>query len=393
MGSLFPKDGQLNLPLDIYSFGGPKWLVQEVIKGSFGEAVETLKQLIGIRIPLKSASKIVLEAAKDFYPFYEQTNSYERKQDNSSLLIITLDGKGIVMIQCDLREPTRKKAENQTHKMPQRLSPFDTRNSKRMAAVASVYLVKPFFRTPHEVVEELFDETLKKRKRPKPSFKRVWASLERTEETIVRDMFTDAIKRDPQKEYQWVALVDGDPKQLKILSKHAKKHDIEVTIVCDFIHVLEYLWKASQVFLTEPEKREFWVKEKLLRILQGRSSSVAAGMKRSATRKKLILSNRYAVDKWANYLLNLTPYLKYHDYLDKGYPIATGVIEGACRYLVQDRMGITGAGFRLCGAEAVLKLRSLKVSGEFEESWKFYEEQEFIRNYASKYANQTLLTP
>lgn len=82
--------------------------------------------------------------------------------------------------------------------------------------------------------------------------------------------------------------------------------------------------------------------------------------------------------------MNLAPYLKYHEYLNKGYPIATFVLEGAGRYLVQDRMGITGARWGLCGAEAVLKLRSLKVSGEWDEYWNFYEKQAFIRNHEAK---------
>jgi len=146
-------------------------------------------------------------------------------------------------------------------------------------------------------------------------------------------MLKDAINRNPQKDKEWVALVDGDPKQIQYLEKHAKKHAINITIICDFIHVLEYLWKASHVFFTEPKSRESWVKEKLLRVLQGKSSLVAAGIRRSATRKKLTLSTRKPIDKCANYLLNLAPYLKYHEYLNKGYPIATGVIEGACRHL------------------------------------------------------------
>ena len=222
-GSLFPKDGQLNLPKESYSFSLQKLLVQEVIKGSFGEAVETIRQLIGVLIPLTQAEKIVLEAAKDFYHYYESVST-ESTKDNSSLLIGTKDGKGIVMIQCDLREATKTKAENQTHKMQQRLSPFEPRNSKRMAAVASVYLVKPFILTYVEVVNELFNEIHeKKRKRPRPEAKRVWASLELSVETIVCDIFTDAIKRDPKQEKKWVALVDGDRKQIQYLEKHAKR--------------------------------------------------------------------------------------------------------------------------------------------------------------------------
>jgi len=114
-------------------------------------------------------------------------------------------------------------------------------------------------------------------------------------------------------------------------------------------------------------------------------------MRRSATNRNFTQTKRKDIDKCARYLLNLAPYLKYHEYLKKGYPIATGVIEGACRYLVKDRMGITGARWGLKGAEAILKLRSLKVSGEFDNYWEFYEQQEFLRNYVDKYANSKFL--
>jgi len=73
--------------------------------------------------------------------------------------------------------------------------------------------------------------------------------------------------------------------------------------------------------------------------------------------------------------------------LQKGYPIGTGVIEGACRYLIKDRMDITGARWGLDGAEAILKLRSINKSNDFEDYWKFHLKQEFERNYASKYQN------
>jgi len=102
-------------------------------------------------------------------------------------------------------------------------------------------------------------------------------------------------------------------------------------------------------------------------------------------------TERISVDKCAGYLINLAPHMKYDEYLKKGCPIATGVIEGACRHLVKDRMGITGARWGLKGAEAILKLRSLKISGEFDDYWKFYERQEFRRNHYEKYAEPEFL--
>ena len=72
-------------------------------------------------------------------------------------------------------------------------------------------------------------------------------------------------------------------------------------------------------------------------------------------------------------------------------PIATGVIEGACRHLIKDRMNITGARWSRRRAEAILKLRSLRASGDFEEYWKFHEQQEFYRNHYSQYFNPEIL--
>ncbi|MHC5720637.1 MAG: ISKra4 family transposase, partial [Nostoc sp.] len=121
------------------------------------------------------------------------------------------------------------------------------------------------------------------------------------------------------------------------------------------------------------------------RILSGQSSLVAAGMRRSATLRELKPEQRSAVDKCANYLLNNGAFLKYDDYLAAGFPIATGVIEGACRYLIKDRMDITGARWSLEGAEAVLRLRSLYVSGDWNDYWRFHLQLERQRHHQALY--------
>jgi hypothetical protein len=155
--------------------------------------------------------------------------------------------------------------------------------------------------------------------------------------------------------------------------------------------MLGYLWKAAAV-LQEGEQVAAWVRERLHRILLGKSSSVAAGMRRSATCRKVATTDREPLDACARYLVNHTPYLAYHDYLAQGYPIASGVIEGACRYLVKDRMELTGARWSLEGAEAVLKLRAVKVSGDFSDYWRFYEQQQYERVHKHLYHNPSALT-
>jgi hypothetical protein len=172
------------------------------------------------------------------------------------------------------------------------------------------------------------------------------------------------------------------------LKKFSRKQKRKLTIILDIIHVIEYLWKAAFAFHSDTSKEaQNWVNKRLLSILKGKSSLVASGMRRSATLQKLSTQQRVAVDKCANYLLNNKAYLKYDCYLNAGFPIATGVIEGACRHLVKDRMDITGARWSLTGAEAVLRLRSLHVSGDWDEYWRFHLRQEYKRNYLPLYSN------
>jgi hypothetical protein len=117
-----------------------------------------------------------------------------------------------------------------------------------------------------------------------------------------------------------------------------------VILILDFIHVLEYLCKAVHAFsVPGTEAAEAWVQQRALEVLKGRSSQVAAGMRRSATLRGLSANKRLAVDDCADYLIRYRDMLRYDEYLAQGPPIATGVIEGACRHLVKDRMGITGA--------------------------------------------------
>ena len=158
-------------------------------------------------------------------------------------------------------------------------------------------------------------------------------------------------------------------------------------MVLDFIHVCEYVWGAAWSLFAEGDPAaEAWVQTRWREILRGRSSLVAAGMRRSATRRGLSAQERQGVEKCANYLRQYRDYLHYDEYLAAGLPIATGVIEGACRHLVKDRMELTGARWRLAGAEAVLRLRSLRARGDWEAYWQFHLQQEYQRHHARHYA-------
>jgi hypothetical protein len=386
--SLHPKDAALNLPEESYSLEVRRRVATEVARGSFDEAVDAVKRSTGAHVPKRQAEQLAARAAQDFDAFYEQRRSTPvEERASGDLLVVSVDGKGVVMRQEDLREPTRRAAQARKHKLQTRLTKGEKRNAKRMATVGAVYTVAAYPRSPEQVVRSLrgVDED-RASPRPRPEGKRVMASLEMTPAAVIEEIFADALHRDPERAKTWVAVVDGNKQQLKLLQQQARRHELDLTVVVDMIHVVEYLWKAGAV-LNPPAspQLEAWVQHRLLETLRGRSSLVAAGMRRSATRRGLPKTARKPVDTCANYLLTYRRYLRYDDYLARGLPIASGVIEGACRHLVKDRMDLTGARWSLAGAEAVLRLRALRSSGDFDEYWRFHEAQEYERNHAARY--------
>lgn len=390
--SLHPLDAALNLPRESFSFGVRRRAALEATRGSFDDAVESLVTTTGAVISKRQLEELVIRAAGDFDDFYgtRAVLTADAAAAQSEILALSTDGKGLVMRWEALREATRRAASRTPRKLERRLTKGEKRNRKRMAQVAAVYTVAPFVRTPEDIIKELDrkNDPAPKPKRPPPENKRVWASVEKDMEAVVREAFDEAARRDPERKRIWVGLSDGDEDQLVLLEKLALEYGVAITIVLDLIHVTEYLWKATTCFNKEATPdAEKWVTERVLSILRGKAVDVAAGIHRSATKRGLSKAARKPADKCADYLLKYAEYLHYDMYLAKGLPISTGVIEGACRHLVKDRMDLTGARWGLDGAEAVLKLRALRSSGDFDAYWAFHERQELARNHAERYAN------
>lgn len=390
-GSLYPLDAALNLPPDAYSDGLRRRVAEEVAKVSFEEAVRGVERSTGGHVPKRQGEELAVKVSQDFEAFYA-TRQAQEEERSEALLVMSADGKGVVMHEQDLRDATRKAAQRAASKRHRaRLSPGEKGNRKRMATVATIYTVAPYRRTAEQVMN-VEDEPSETPPRPAVDNKRVWASVAHPAEAVIGELFDEARRRDPAQRRAWVVLVDGEETQLALIEACIKQQPREVSVVLDFVHVLEYLWKAAYGFHpVGSQAAEDWVQDRALRLLKGQASEVAAGMRRSATLRALSPERRKAVDKCADYLLKYRRYLNYDAYLAHGFPIATGVIEGACRHLVKDRMDLTGARWRLPSAEAVLKLRSLRSSGDFDQYWAFHKAQELQRNHLSRYADVPLL--
>lgn len=383
--SLHPLDAELNLPDERYSLEVRRRVAEEASRNSFDETLETIRKTTGAHVPKRQMEELVIRAARDFDDFYQQRHQQAAADpDTGSVLAMSVDGKGIVMRPADLREPTRKAAEKRKHKMDKRLSKGEKKNAKRMATVSAVYTTPPFVRQPEDIVS---GKGISDAQRSGPEHKRVWASIEKTPGQVIEEMFLEARSRDLNGEKTWVALVDGNKSQIRTLRRIAREQKIQLTTVVDIIHVIEYLWDAGRVFHPQGGRElEAWVDHRILKILEGKAGYVAGGMRRSATKRNLSAESRKPVDTCARYLINHLPYLRYDHYLSQGLPIATGVIEGACRHLVKDRMEKTGARWSLTGAEAILSLRALRCSNDFDEYWQFHEAREYERIHQSRYA-------
>jgi len=335
--SVFPQDAELNFPKDSYSDGLRKKAAKFVSDMSFEKSTINILECTASSVPKYQIEHVIRHMSQDFDEFYKTREA--TGENDSGILVLTCDAKGIVMRHSDLREATQKAAKLEKHKKQTRLSRGEKRNRKRMAMVASVYDIDPHIRSAESIMGLVEKETIP----PKPRNKRVWASVDKPPEEVIQDMFKEAVRRDPQQKRRWVVLIDGQVAQLKIIKKIMKKMKVQATIIMDFVHVLEYLWKAAYCFHDEQsQKAEDWVMERALRILNGEASWVAAGIRRSCTKRRFRKKQRKAADKCAEYMLKRKQYLKYDLCLENGFPIATGVIEGACRYLIVNSHIIPG---------------------------------------------------
>lgn len=377
--SQFPLDKELNLPQSQYSDGLRRRFVHEAIKSSFDESVKSIDRLTGGHVPKRQGIGLIHDVSQDFEAFYSQKR-FDEPEKTDDLLILSFDAKGIVMRHNSLRAATKKAAESKNHKLQTRLSQGEKRHRKRMAQVATIYTVKPCIRTAESIIKQKQDNVTYLR--PKIRSKRVWASVERDSETVIAEAFQEALQRDPMQLRQWVILIDGHPHQIKLIKRVMRSFKIKASIIQDFIHVLEYVWKAAWCFFEKgSDAAETWVLARALKILHGQAGLVAAAIKRSATKRKMPPKERQAIDDCASYLIKSKSRLQYAKALDAGYPIATGVIEGACRHLINDRLDITGARWCLQGAEAILKLRSLYSSGDLDAYWTFHKQKSAERIY------------
>ena len=366
--SIFPLDRELVLPARSFSYELQRRLVKAAVQNPFLESVQTIADLTGVAVSKRSLEEILPGAAQDFDAFYRHRSP---EPATGSILVAAVDCKGIPMVKPGRAQPTLRPA---SAKGPRS-------NKKRMATVAAVFTRAPWVRTPQQVIESLFRSCPRTPgdgpTPPRPENKRVWASLLKGKTAVIQEVAEEMDRRDPSGIKTHVALTDGERAlQIRVDQK------LNVTLILDLIHVLEKLWKAAYLFHAEGSlEADLWVLNRTLRILFGDAGQVVKGIRQSITKRGLSGAKRKTLEGVAGYLYRNRTRMRYDEYLANGWPIASGPVEGACKNLIKDRMERSGMRWTEQMAEAIVQLRAIYLSGDFDRYWEFHIEQDQRRLY------------
>jgi hypothetical protein len=399
---LRPIDARLNLPEGKCSYLLQEFSQMFCVEKAFGVGARQFEAVFGQRLSVDTLESINREMGEQAGRYLEQMPR-PKPSEEGAILVATADCKGVPLVKAD--------AAN--------VPAFDEKErpgNRRMAALGCVYTVDAHVRTAEQIVAALFRDTSVSQPsdRPEAKFKRYracFAEPARDDGTEVRSeavpsayatwaWMADEVALRHREGQPVVCVMDGQPTLwdaaevcLSEFVEQAQKRDPKqrVVDVLDIVHVSGYLWKAAKAFYSHREHREAFVQDRLLRILRGEVASVITGMRRMATQQGLGGNALKAVTTACNYFENNTPRMCYDEYLRAGYPIASGVIEGACRHVIKDRMEQGGMRWTLAGAEAMLNVRTIAASDEWVRfgSWRQSEQANRLHPHRHSVENPT----
>jgi hypothetical protein len=367
--SLCPLDAELSLPARCYSDLLQEWAVYGTTDESYRESQTMLECILGLSLSVQTLETCVTEAGADVTTFYAQPADPTAPIPAGTILVVQADGKGVPMVQPPTQRP------------PGRLGKGQKRGKKKEAVVTALYTIAPYPRTPQAVVAALLQEPEgpAPAARPRAEGKELRATLE-GKAVAMRHLAERVAQREGPSIQERVALTDGAEALQEQLGTHFPEH----TLVLDIIHATEYLWDAANALLGETHpQRVAWVRAYLEALLAGQTDAVITALEAEGKDPTWTGTQRQAVRRTAGYYQRNRPYMHYDEYLARGWPIGTGVVEGACGHLVKDRMEQSGMRWRKAGAQAVLDLRAVRLNRHWDRYWQFHRQQKHQRLYGT----------
>jgi hypothetical protein len=368
-----PLDHRLQLPDSVFSYLLQDWDQSLCVEEAFSQGERTVSRMLGLKQSVDSLERMNVQMAESVEAFRAERPT-PSPEEEGTILVSSADGKGVVM-----RRDEQEKASSPHRTKGEKAS------RKEMALVGAVYTVDRHARTPAEVVAALFgdDRDEPKRTRPRPCHKQVIANLTHNDaagkpagiEATYLWLGEEMRKRDRDRVKERVHLCDGQEALWDARDQYLPRR--HTTDILDLLHVTPRLWQAAHVFYPEKsEEAEAFVRERVLKVLEGEAALVIRGLRVMGTKRQRTGSKKATLAKVCAYLEKNVERMRYDEYLAKGYPIASGVIEGACRHLVKDRMERAGMHWTRSGAQALLDVRSIHVNGDWEDYQTFRIERE-----------------
>jgi hypothetical protein len=375
-----PTDERLGLPAGEQSYVLEDWSQRLTTHQPYDVAREILKELLGLDLTVRSLEHMNRRMAEHVNPFWESAAAPPADEEGE-LLLASADAKGVPMRQNQderyEQELGKKKRERRTQpayeKTTKRGSRGTPKSRKQMAYLGVVYTVNRFRRKPQDILDE-FQRKAKQEKRPAPQHKRYRAEMNTIEEQQVSSgqprlfdwLAAEVQARNPQQKKTVICLMDGQ----QSLWFCQRRYLPDAIGILDILHVLERLWEAAHCFHQESSvEAEQFVSKYLGMLLENNVSSVIGVFQRFA--KPLQGAKKKQLETILGFFRRNKQYMRYGEYIKAGYPIGSGVIEGGCRHVVRDRMELSGMRWTVEGAQAMLRLRTTKLIGDWTPFVKF----------------------
>jgi len=374
---IFPLDQELGMPQGKYSYKLQDWIGYSATDMDFRSSVKLLNRILDHNFSEMQAQRITNNLSADVEEFYDNA-TYPDKKEEGAYFAAGFDDKGIPILPSEVNRQVDSSGE--------RLGKGQKNGVKKSSTVSVTYSFDPFVRTPDEVITSLFDKPRDKKQQQAYSDsndnrqnKHIRAFLSDKQKAMEYG-FDNILKRCGKTNKKIVALMDGDRGLEKAVDRAVKKKGIKAMIMCkilDFIHVVEYIWKAANAHFGERSpKRIAWVKRQCLLLLQSQSAKVIRNLQAIMRQHQSQTAKQDAIQKVINYIVNHQKMMDYSTYLARGFPISTGAVESACGHFVQCRMERNGMRWSLAGAQNLLNIRAVNKNDDWEEYIKSYTDNE-----------------
>jgi hypothetical protein len=377
-----PLDNRLQLPRNGCSYLLQDWDQSLAMEQPFGQVNQTIQRMLRLTQSVDSLENANRQMAQDVADFRD-LQAPPPAAEEGQLVVVSADGKGVIIrgqgskTVCGGERPGGQRA-----------------NQKRMATVGAVYTVDRYRRTVDDVVAALFrDPNYEPAPRPQPCHKRVWASMPqdgptpRSSIAVVFDwLWWEFAQRNPQLQRPTICLCDGQETLWQACADAVL--DPDRIDILDLLHVTPRLWLAAKTLYGAKSSQVLpFVRQRVTQILQGKVTTVIGAIRRLARERGVPATSRKVLRRICGYFHKHRERMRYDAYLREGYPIASGVIEGACRHLIKDRMERAGMHWTVPGAQAMLDLRSVWISGQ----WEAFQQERIERETERLYPHRDLV--